>query len=88
MRLELGAVEEHRAFAVAIDPEDLAFVAGADEERPVAARDHGPEKWRGGLVDQLVGRADGQLAARVDRQAVEIAFEEVGLGRDLEELRR
>ena len=62
VRFELGAVEEHRALALRVDAVDLAFVAGADKQRAVGPRHHGPEKRRRRLVDQLGHRAERELA--------------------------
>src|SRR4030095_10389552 len=74
--------------ALRVDLEDASFVAGADEQRAVGLRDHRPQKRRRRLVDELGRRAERQLAAAVDRQVFDVAFEEIVLRRGLEELGR
>src|SRR5262249_11278025 len=88
VRLELGAVEEQRAFALRVDAEDLALVAGADEQRAVRRGDHRPQERRRSLVDLLGDRTERQLSVGVDREVLDVALEELTLRRCLEELRR
>ena len=87
MHFELSTVEEHRAFALRVDPEHFAFVAGADEQRAIRLSDHRPEERRGGFIHQLRRRSERQLPVTVDREVVDVAFEEIGLRGGLEELR-
>src|SRR4029077_14984843 len=77
-----------RAFALRVDAEDLAFVAGPDEQRAVGGRHHRPEKRRGRLVHQLGDGTQRELTVAVDREVLDVAFEEIGLAHGLEELRR
>ncbi len=84
---ELRGVEEEGALALGVDLEHLAFVAGAREQRPVRARDQRPEEGRRRFVHQLGRGPEHELAMAIDREALDIAFQEVGLRRRLEELR-
>ncbi len=88
VRFELRAVEEQRALALRVDLEDLAFVAGADEYGPVRLRDHRPQKRRRRFIDQLGGRSERQLAVAVDREILDVAFQEFALSGGLEEFGR
>ena len=84
---QFRAVEEQRALALRVDPKHLALVARADEQRAVGRRHHRPEERRRGLVHQLGDRAERQLSVVVDREVLDVAFQEVVLCRGLKELR-
>ena len=85
--LELVGVEEHRAAARGVDPVDLAFVAAAGVERAVRRVDDRPEERRARVVDGGRGRAERQPAEGVDREVLDLAAQELALGRDLPERR-
>ena len=84
----LGAVEEHRAVAVAIDAHDLAVVAGAEEHRLVRPGEHRPDKRHAGVVHAPHLGPEHQAAVFVDRQVLDVAAEEIGLRRGLPEAGR
>ena len=82
VHLHLGRVERGGQPAVGADPQHLSVVAAAD---PGAAPRRGqdrPEGRGGRLGDERDGRTERQAPEVVDRQAVDLALEEIGLGRD------
>ena len=83
--LQFVGVEEHAAAAGGIHEQHLAVVARADERAAVGTRRERPEKRRVGVVDRRRHRAERQPAVGIDRQTLDVAAQEVGLGRDLPE---
>ena len=80
VHLELVAVEQQRPFSLRIDLVHLAFVARADKQRPIGSGRDRPQRGRRCFVHQLDGRPEHELAVTVDRQVLDIAFQEIGLG--------
>src|SRR5262249_21065988 len=66
MNLKLGGVEEHRPLAVRPDAVDLTLVTGTEEESAVGGSRNRPDERRRGLVDEVDGGAEHELATRID----------------------
>ena len=88
VHFHLAAVVEHRAFAGAIHANHLAVVTGAEKHRPVGRRERGPYERHTGVVNAGQLGAQRQAAVLVNRQLIDIAAQEIGLGRRLPEARR
>ena len=65
VHFELGASKNSDPLPCGVDAEDLALVAGADEERAIGPRQHRPEKRRRRLVDELGRRAERRAGRRL-----------------------
>ena len=88
MNLELVRIEERGDLAVARNPEDLSFVAGARPQRAVRAGDQRPQEGRRRLGDLRRARSEEHASVAVNREVLDVALEEVGLRRDRPERRR
>src|SRR5436305_13082257 len=88
MHFELRRIEESCALALCIDANHLAAVACTDKDRTVSSGQQRPKERRGGLVNQIGRGPEHKLAAAVEREVLDVPFEELGRRRRLKELGR